>query len=258
MLLPVVVALVFWNQALRTLWNVVKKACKGAWCFLRGDENQRGGDTLWGFLQIGSAVSAVVLPLGFSLARAWDPNKLEPQTPDPGCPVKAEVQPKVVPVVKYLYFAKGDLDRTGTFLEKGFEVKAPANTLLRESVDNLRISEMVRVEACPKGFVSDRGFKNLSNEKSQRRQLELADYRAAAVAELLEGLKNDHRDWLTVCDLKRWKPAYSSPTNVRAAFGEMIKERDKAILQKMPPGVERDHESDRVVVINWTVEEADE
>lgn len=258
LLLPFGVALVVWNQALRNLWNVVKKAGKGAWRFLRGDEKQRRGDTLWGFLQIGSGVSAVVLPLGFSWAMAWDPNKFEPQHHDPVPPTTAEVQQKVVPVVKYIYFAKGGLDRTGTFLERGFDVKAPANTLLTESVDNLRISERVRVEACPEGFVSDKGFKNLSKEKSQRRQLELADYRAAAVAEMLKGLKDDDRDWLTVCDLKRWTPAFSSPKNVETAFGEMIEERDKAILQKMPRGVERDHESDRVVVIKWTVEEADQ
>ncbi|MDE0127136.1 MAG: hypothetical protein OXN97_21430 [Bryobacterales bacterium] len=174
---------------------------------------------------------------------------------------------KLVPTTNRIHFAKASLERDGTLKSEGSDLTAADKNALQCTLSKLQLelgSER-QVTVTLYGFASDEEFANLGCNESNRKNLEVADHRANAVHKELA-----NHSWLTVRELERWLPAESKSTVITERWNALRQKRRALVPQpdrreiecdvrdEGSSGSERDAWRDRVVVLEWTVDEPSE
>lgn len=278
LLVPGILMLMLWKQALRNAMKLLKNAGKQAWNFLRGRKEQSGDETLWAFLQLGSAIVLLLVPIGACPIPVLD--RALPESARTRTEISKEtvVHREIVPVTDRIHFNKARLGPGETFAPEGTSVPESAKRMLQRTVGALNLSEKCRASVVLHGFASDEEFQNLDGSPSHLKNLKLADHRAQAVSNKLSDLPDDQRKWLTVEISNRWTPAINKPKEVKRSWKRMRKERNKLVSQggldtkdpdsaeaagrkeqdqrENPDGKKRDAQLDRVVVLEWKIDEA--
>ena len=252
MLVPGILVLMLWRQALRAVMNSLKNAGKQALDFLRGGKGQSGEDTLWAMVQLSSALVLLFLPAGV-LPIPWLDERLPPLVRPPREIVTETVdRPKLVFATDRIYFDKGRLAPGETFATQGTSVPEPAKRMLQRAVCALKLSRKSCASVVLHGFASDEEFQNLSDRPSRLKNLQLADHRAQAVSDMLSDLPEVRNNWLTVKVPNRWTPAINEEKQVCNSWTAMHKKR--ACLVKQTKN--RDAQLDRVVVLEWKLNQS--
>lgn len=247
--------------------NQFLSSCKKAWGqvsdFLRGKNNQRAGATLWTLLQLDLVLLWPMFGVGGVVqAMGWTPEPIQPE-------VKEVVEVRYVtrPVADRIYFSPGRSGTGQTFAPKGSEVSGPAKRMLQRTVGALNLAGECRASVVLHGFASDEEFKSASGDPDHLKNLELADHRAQAVFDELRCMPQYQDKLLRVEISNRWTPAIKESESIEERLRDMEATRNGFVLRgnqgfKEPDehadtnDKKRDAQLDRVVVLEWKLDEA--
>lgn len=268
--LPIIMILARKQQARKYAQESLRDVKRQVQAFASGGIKNGWLDSAQALLRPTQPLLLAILPIG--ACPSWDnhlPDFMQDETK-----IREVVQyrVKLVPTTNRIHFEKARLERDETLKSEGSDLPAVDKEALHRTIRQLELVPERRATVTLYGFASDEEFTHLACKESNRKNLEVADHRANAVYKELTVLKADH-GWLMVNEPERWLPAENKPTAIAERWKALRQKRSELVRQPNTKEFDcdsrgegsRDPESeakpkrdawrDRVVVLEWTVDE---